>query len=85
MNDPFVGNLTFFRVYSGTLKSRLVGAQLDAAASRAHRPHPAACTPTSARRSTRSDAGDIYAAVGLKDTRTGDTLCDEKQPVVLER
>ena len=84
MNDPF-GDLTFFRVYSGTLESGHGGDELHARQARALRPHPAACTPTSARRSTVCYAGNIYAAVGLRDTRTGDTLCDEKQPIVLEK
>ena len=43
------------------------------------------CTPTSARRSRRSCAGDIAAAVGLRSTTTGDTLCDEDKPVILEK
>ncbi|BAF58498.1 translation elongation factors [Pelotomaculum thermopropionicum SI] len=83
MTDPYVGKLTFFRVYSGRLKSgsyvynstrnrrERVGRIL-----RMHANH-------------REDieevcAGDIVAAVGLKTTTTGDTLCDEKEPVILE-
>jgi len=84
MTDPYVGRLTFMRVYSGVLKagsyvinatngkkeriSRLVQMQADD-------------------RTEISEvyAGDICAAVGLKDTTTGDTLCDEKNPVILER
>ena len=83
MNDPFVGKLTFLRVYSGTLAagsyvqnstkgkreriSRLVQLQAD----------------------QRTDvhevyAGDIVAAVGLKDTTTGDTLCSDSDPIILE-
>lgn len=83
MNDPFVGKLTFIRVYSGTLNagsyvynsvkdkkeriSRLVRLQAD----------------------DRTDvevayAGDIVAVVGLKDTGTGDTLCDQANPIILE-
>ncbi|QTA38679.1 elongation factor G [Thermosipho ferrireducens] len=82
--DPFVGKLTFFRVYSGRLEkgsyvynstkgkkeriSRLIFMHAD----------------------KREDveyvrAGDIVAAIGLKDTKTGDTLCDEKRPVILEK
>jgi len=83
MTDPYVGRLTFIRVYSGTLKtgsyimntttdkreriSRMLQMQAD----------------------TRNEveeirAGDLVAVVGLKDTTTGDTLCDEKAPVQLE-
>lgn len=84
MTDPFVGRLTFIRVYSGILNagsyvlnsvtgkkeriSRIVQMQAD----------------------TRQEvdtiyAGDLCAVVGLKDTTTGDTLCDEKSPIILER
>ena len=84
MTDPYVGRLTFMRVYSGKLTSgsyvlnatngkkerisRLVQMQAD-------------------QRNEISEvyAGDICAAVGLKDTTTGDTLCDEKAPIILER
>ncbi|HEY6170802.1 MAG TPA: elongation factor G [Candidatus Kapabacteria bacterium] len=84
MTDPYVGKLTFFRVYSGTLaagsyvlnsvsgKKERIGRIL-----RMHANH-------------REDieaafTGDICAAVGLKQTRTGDTLCDEDDPIILER
>jgi len=84
MTDPFVGKLTFFRVYSGVLKSgsytynsvsgkkERVGRLLQM-----HANH-------------REDieevyAGDIAAAIGLKNTKTGDTLCDEGDPIILER
>ncbi|MDD2296007.1 MAG: elongation factor G, partial [Eubacteriales bacterium] len=83
MADPFVGKLAFFRVYSGTLRSgsyvynstkgkkERIGRILEM-----HANH-------------REDveevfSGDIAAAVGLKDTTTGDTLCDEKHPIILE-
>lgn len=84
MTDPYVGRLTFMRVYSGKLSagsyvinssngkkeriSRLVQMYAD-------------------QRNEISEvyAGDICAAVGLKDTTTGDTLCDEKNPVILEK
>ncbi|MEG6575348.1 MAG: elongation factor G [Caldibacillus debilis] len=83
MSDPYVGKLTFFRVYSGVLSSgsyvlnstkgkrERIGRLLQM-----HANH----------RSEISEvyAGDIAAAVGLKDTTTGDTLCDEKNPVILE-
>lgn len=83
MTDPFVGKLAFFRVYSGTLEA---GSYVY--------------NPTSGKRerigrilmmhaNNREEidkvyAGDIAAAVGLKDTVTGDTLCDEKNPIILE-
>src|ERR1700729_3324081 len=84
LNDPFVGNLTFFRVYSGTLnsgdtvyvptkdKKERIGRLLQMHASE------------------RTDikevrAGDIAAAVGLKDVTTGDTLCDPGKGIILEK
>ena len=84
MTDPFVGKLTYFRVYSGTLKSGsyVYNPVTDKKErlSRILRMHA----------NTREDVdeaytGDIVAAVGLKHTRTGDTLCDENDPVVLEK
>ncbi len=83
MTDPYVGKLTFFRVYSGVLNSgsyvynttkgkrERVGRILQMHAN--HREEI-----------PEVYAGDIAAAVGLKDTTTGDTLCDEKNPVILE-
>jgi elongation factor G len=83
MTDPYVGKLAFFRVYSGTLKAgsyvlnstknkrERVGRLLKMHAN--HREEIDAVT-----------AGDIAAVVGLKDTTTGDTLCDEKDQIVLE-
>ena len=83
MTDPFVGKLTFFRVYSGVLhsgsyvlnstkgKRERIGRILQMHAN--HR-----------QEITEVYAGDIAAAVGLKDTSTGDTLCDEKNPIILE-
>ncbi len=84
MNDPFVGQLTFFRVYSGVLQSgsyvfnsvkgkkERMGRLLQMHAN--HREDI-----------TEVYAGDIAAAVGLRNTTTGDTLCDENHPIVLER
>ena len=83
MTDPYVGKLCFFRVYSGTLdagttvynsvkdNNERIGRILQMHAN------------------NRKDidtvyAGDIAAAVGLKNTTTGDTLCDEKHPIILE-
>jgi elongation factor G len=83
MTDPYVGKLTFFRVYSGTLESgsyvqnstkgkrERVGRILQMHAN--HR-----------QEISKVYAGDIAAAVGLKDTTTGDTLCDDKNLVILE-
>ena len=83
MTDPFVGKLCFFRVYSGTLdagsyvlnatknKRERIGRILQM-----HANHRAELT--------KVYSGDIAAAVGLKDTTTGDTLCDEKYPIILE-
>ncbi|EAF2642547.1 elongation factor G [Listeria monocytogenes] len=83
MTDPYVGRLTFFRVYSGTLNSgsyvqnstkdkrERVGRILQMHAN--HREEISIVY-----------AGDIAAAVGLKDTTTGDTLCDEKEQIILE-
>ncbi|MBP6673238.1 MAG: elongation factor G [Bacteroidetes bacterium] len=84
MTDPYVGRLTFFRVYSGTVKA---GSYLYNSVSdkkerigrvlRMHANH-------------REDvdegyAGDILAAIGFKNTRTGDTLCGEDEPIILEK
>ncbi len=81
--DPFVGKLTFFRVYSGVLKSgsyvynstkdkrERVGRLLQMHANKREEIEEVR-------------AGDIAAAIGLKDTRTGDTLCDDESPIILE-
>ncbi len=83
MTDPFVGRLTFFRVYSGTLNS---GSYVSNA-TKGKRERIGRILQMHA--NSRQEisivyAGDIAAAVGLKDTTTGDTLCDEKNPVILE-
>jgi len=84
MNDPFVGNLTFFRVYSGTLTSGT--AVLNPARSKRERIGRILRMHANKREELKDcQAGNIYAAVGLRDTRTGDTLCEEKHPIVLER
>jgi elongation factor G len=84
MTDPYVGKLTYFRVYSGTLKSGSYVynpvSDKKERISRVLRMHA----------NTREDvdeafSGDIVAAVGLKGTRTGDTLCDEDDPIILEK
>jgi elongation factor G len=84
MNDPFVGNLTFFRVYSGQVAS---GTQvLNATRGKRERFGRILRMHANKREELKEcNAGNIYAAVGLRDTRTGDTLCDEKHPIVLEK
>jgi elongation factor G len=83
MNDPYTGQLTFFRIYSGSLKSgdsvfnptkrkrERIGRLVKMHANKREEIHEVS-------------AGDIFAAVGLKYTRTGDTICSEKQPIILE-
>jgi elongation factor G len=84
MNDPFVGNLTFFRVYSGTLTSGT--AVLNSVRGKRERIGRILRMHANKREELKDcHAGNIYAAVGLRDTRTGDTLCEEKHPIVLER
>ncbi len=83
MTDPYVGRLGFFRVYSGTLNTG--SAVLNA--TKGHRERMGRILQMHANH--REDietvySGDIAAAVGLKNTTTGDTLCDEKHPIVLE-
>ncbi len=83
MADPFVGKLAFFRAYSGTLKSGSY--VLNSVKNKRER--IARILRMHANHREEVDtiyAGEIAAAVGLKDTATGDTLCDEKQPVLLE-
>ena len=83
MTDPFVGRLTYFRVYSGVAAagSYVLNATKDSKERfgrlvQMHANHRADIEEV--------DAGDIAAAVGLKNTTTGDTLCDEKHPIILE-
>ncbi len=83
MNDPYTGQLTFFRIYSGSLKSgdsvfnptkgkkERIGRLLKMHANKREEIQEAS-------------AGDIFAAVGLKYTTTGDTICTEKEPIILE-
>src|SRR5699024_1225128 len=83
MTDPFVGNLTFFRVYSGTLKSgSYVQTSVKDKRARIGRILQMHADPRQA--SEEIHCGEIAAGVGLKDTATGDTLCDEKNLVILE-
>jgi elongation factor G len=83
MTDPYVGKLTFFRVYSGTLDS---GSYVMNSTKRKRERIGRILQMHANHREEISTvyAGDIAAAVGLKDTTTGDTLCDEKNLVVLE-
>ncbi|KIL34497.1 elongation factor G [Cohnella kolymensis] len=83
MTDPFVGKLTFFRVYSGVLSSGSY--VVNATKGKRERIGRILQMHANSRQEiSEVYAGDIAAAVGLKDTTTGDTLCDEKNPVVLE-
>ena len=84
MADPFVGKLAFFRAYSGTLKTgsyvyNSVKGKKERVARilRMHANHREEVEEVS--------AGEIVAIVGLKDTTTGDTLCDENHPIILEK
>ena len=82
--DPFVGSLTFFRVYSGILSSG--DTILNPIKSRKERIGRILQMHSNDRKEIKEvRAGDIAAAVGLKDVTTGDTLCDLKQPITLER
>ena len=84
MTDPFVGRLSFFRVYSGTLKS----GSYVLNANKGVKERIGRILQMHANNRTEIQevfAGDIAAAVGLKNTTTGDTLCDEKHEVILEK
>ncbi|MET3550005.1 elongation factor G [Paenibacillus favisporus] len=83
MTDPYVGKLTFFRVYSGILQSGSY--VLNATKGKRERIGRILQMHANSRQEiSEVYSGDIAAAVGLKDTGTGDTLCDEKAPVILE-
>jgi elongation factor G len=84
MNDPFVGQLTFFRVYSGMVKSG--DSVLNSVKDRKER--IGRIVQMHANDRVEIDevwAGDIAAAIGLKDVTTGETLCDLNDPIILER
>ena len=82
--DPFVGTLTFFRVYSGTLESGT--AVYNSVKEKKERVGRMVQMHANSREEIKVVlAGDIAAAVGLKDVTTGDTLCDLARPIVLER
>ena len=83
MTDPYVGKLTYFRVYSGVLTagSYVYNSTKD------RRERIGRLLQMHANKREEIEevrAGDIAAAIGLKDTKTGDTLCDEKEPIILE-
>src|SRR5687767_1816880 len=83
MTDPFVGQLAFFRVYSGVLTSG--SSVYNSTKQRTERIGRLLKMHANKREEIKEVyAGDIAAAVGLKSVSTGDTLCDEKQPIVLE-
>ncbi|MCK1997743.1 translation elongation factor 2 (EF-2/EF-G) [Paenisporosarcina quisquiliarum] len=83
MTDPYVGKLTFFRVYSGTLQAGSY-VQNSTKGKRERVGRILQMHANSREEISQVYAGDIAAAVGLKDTTTGDTLCDEKALVILE-
>jgi elongation factor G len=83
MNDPYTGQLTFFRIYSGSLKSGET--ILNATKGKRERIGRLLKMHANKREEIQEvSAGDIFAAVGLKYTTTGDTICSQKQPIVLE-
>src|SRR3712207_6280614 len=83
MTDPFVGQLTFIRVYSGVLQSG--SSVYNATKGKTERVGRLLKMHANKREEIKEVyAGDIAAAVGLKQVSTGDTLCDEKKPIVLE-
>jgi len=83
MTDPYVGRLTFFRVYSGVLNAGSY--VLNSTKGKRERVGRILQMHANHREEIQTVySGDIAAAVGLKDTTTGDTLCDEKSPVILE-
>ena len=84
MTDPYVGQLTFLRVYSGILKSGET--VLNSTKDKKERIGRLLQMHANERKEiSEAEAGDIAAAVGLKDVTTGDTLCDVDKPIILER
>ena len=83
MNDPFVGSLTFIRIYSGTLNK---GTYLNSVKDRKEKVGRMLEMHANDRKDVdEAFAGDIIALAGMKETTTGDTLCSERYPIVLER
>jgi elongation factor G len=84
MNDPFVGSLTFVRIYSGKLESG--SGVLNSVKDKKERIGRMLLMHANNREEIKSaSAGDIVALVGMKDTTTGETLCDPLKPIILER
>ena len=84
MNDPFVGSLTFARVYSGVVESG--SSVINTVKDRRERVGRMLLMHANSREDIKeARAGDIVAICGLKGTTTGDTLCDQSKPIVLER
>ena len=82
-SDPFIGHLSFFRIYSGVLESGMT--VFDANTGKRERIGRILKMHANKREDIKwAGAGDIIALVGLKNASTGDTLCDEKRPVILE-
>jgi len=83
MNDPFVGSLTFIRIYSGTLTK---GTYLNSVKDKKEKVGRMLEMHANDRKDVdEAFAGDIIALAGMKETTTGDTLCAERSPIVLER
>ena len=83
MNDPYTGQLTFFRIYSGSIKSG--DSVFNPTKGKRERIGRLVKMHANKREEIQEvSAGDIFAAVGLKYTTTGDTICNEKQPIILE-
>src|SRR3546814_14201931 len=83
MNDPFVGTLTFARVYSGKLEK---GGYLNSVKDKKEKIGRMLLMHANAREDIdEAFAGDIVAIAGLKETTTGDPLCDPQHPIILER
>ncbi len=83
MNDPFVGSLTFCRIYSGTLTK---GSYLNSVKDKKEKIGRMLLMHANSREDIdEAYAGDIVALAGLKETTTGDTLCAERAPIILER
>ena len=84
MDDPFVGSLTFCRIYSGKIESG--SGVLNSPRDRRERVGRMLLMHANSREDIKeANAGDIIALAGLKETRTGDTLCDPAHPVILEK